>query len=173
MRPWYAKKSWWLVGLVALAVAVAVAVAVAARGGGGGRADRSPGAAEIFQVGQTATTSKFDVTLNGVQDPFVPTNEFEAATEGQRFVAVELTMLNTSDEEQVISTLVNFEVFDQEGRDYDIARAGVDLPGLDATLQPGEQRRGFAVFEVPAGATDLSLRVKGSPTAAGSVFAIS
>jgi hypothetical protein len=124
----------------------------------------------VFAVGDTAHTGDFDVTLHTVEDPFVPTNEFETPAAGQRLVAVEMTFANTSDENLPLSTLLGFEVKDSENRAWNITIAGTDLPQIDGDVPPGEARRGWAVFAVAEDATDLKLRVKGNVTATGSVF---
>lgn len=128
---------------------------------------------EVFALGQTAHTGDFDVTVHGVTDPFVPSNQFEPqAPEGLRYVAVELTMTNTSDQPLPLSTLLGAEMTDSAGRLGTYSIAGIsELPRLDsATTAPGEARRGWVVFEMPADATSLKLRVKGEITATGSLF---
>ena len=126
---------------------------------------------EVYAIGETAHTGEFDVTVHGKQDPYVSSNEFDTPPDGQRFVAVEATVTNTSDEPTGISTLVGTELLDQLDRPWSIALAGLDLPQLDAiTVAPGEARRGWVVFAVPPDATDLRIRIKGNLTANGSVF---
>lgn len=126
---------------------------------------------EVYAIGQTAHTGEFDVTVHAVQDPFTPTNEFETPQAGQRFVAVEATITNTSEEPLPFSTLAGVELIDQLDRPFSIAIAGTDLPQLDAaTVAPGEARRGWIVFDVPPDATELRIRIKGNLTANGSVF---
>lgn len=182
LRPWYRKKRWWLLAIVV----VIVAASIAASGGddddnardpdpsaetpGGGR---SEGGQEVYAVGQTAHTGDFDVTLHTVEDPYVSSNQFDRPSEGNRFVAVELTVTNTSDEQQPLSTLLGAEVTDSLSRPWDVALAGLDLPQLDGMVPAGESRRGWIVFEVPNDATGLRLRIKGNLTATGSLFALS
>jgi Domain of unknown function (DUF4352) len=185
MRPWYQKKRWWIVGGV---VAVIVIAAVAGAGGSeddGGTATDEPasdapsageteGGQDVYAIGETANTGDFDVTVHAVEDPFVPTNEFEVPAEGQRFVGVEATVTNTSDQPLPFSTLAGVELFDQADRPWAVALAGTDRPQLDApTVAPGEARRGWVVFSVPPDATELTLRVKGNLTATGSLFQLS
>lgn len=174
LRAWFKKKRF-IIPLVLVAI---IGISVAACGGSDDEksenADEPAGVGsgenEVFALGQAAHTGDFDVTLNTVQDPFVPTNEFETPPAGQRFVAVELTLTNTSDERLPLSTLLGFELKDSQDRPWDITLAGLDLPQLDGEVPAGDSRKGWAVFAVAEDAADLTLRVKGSLTAAGSVF---
>lgn len=131
---------------------------------------------EVFKVGDTAHTGDFDVTVHSVRDPYSPANEFDLKpAAGKRFVAVEMTMTNTSDKPLPLSTAIGVEVLDQADRLGTFSLAGAsELPRLDApTVAPGEPRRGWYVAEVAQDATGLKLRVKGNVTATGSVFALS
>jgi hypothetical protein len=176
MRPWYAKKRWWLAGAVVLIIVIVV--------GGSLNKDKDddrgrdePAAAsesdvEVFSLGQTAHTGDFDVTVHAATDPFTPSNPAEPAPQpGNHYVAVDMTMANTSDEPLTVSTLAMTELVDSSDRAWPVAIAGVDLPRLDAmNVGPGQTRRGWVVFEVGADATDLRVRVQGNLTATGSLF---
>jgi hypothetical protein len=123
-------------------------------------------------VGDTDTTSGLAVTLVGFLDPYTSTNPFDVPGEGNRHVAVELSIQNTTDQRQTFSSILGLELVDDLGRGWNIAFAGVDLPGIDFDLEPGEIRRGWAVFDIPIDARGLTLIVKGSLTASGTRFAL-
>jgi len=135
-------------------------------------AGSSAGDQEVYAVGEWAHTSGFDVTVHQVQDPYVPTNEFETPQPGHRYVAVEVELRNTSDGMQTFSSLLGAEVTDSMNRPWDIGFAGFDLPQIDGDVPPGGARRGWMVFEVAEDSTELILRIKGSLTATGSLFAL-
>ena len=124
-------------------------------------------------VGTTGNTSGFDVTLLQYVDQWQSTNQFETPSPGMRFVAVELDMVNTREEVQPFSTLLGLELIDSLGQRWNVALAGVDLPRLDGDVAPGSNIRGWQVFEVPADATGLRLKVQGSITASGIEFQLS
>jgi hypothetical protein len=124
-------------------------------------------------VGTTGNTSGFDVTLLQYVDQWQSTNQFEAPSAGMRFVAVELDMVNTRDEVLPFSTMLGLELIDSLGQRWNIAFAGFDLPRLDGEVAPGSNIRGWQVFEVPADATGLRLKVEGSITASGIEFQLS
>jgi hypothetical protein len=126
-----------------------------------------------LMVGSTDNTSGFDVTLLQYVDQWQSTNQFETPSAGMRYVAVELNIVNTHDEVQPFSTLLGLELIDSLGQRWNIALAGSDLPRLDTDVAPGSNVRGWQVFEVPADAAGLRLKVQGSMTASGIEFQLS
>jgi hypothetical protein len=134
--------------------------------------DDAPSGQDVLPLGETGSTGDFDVTVNEVQDPYESTNEFEEPDAGERFVAVELTVANTSDESQIMSTLASMEMTDSDSRRWEVAFAGFDLPQIEGDVPANETRRGWVVFGVSDEASGLTLRVKGSFSATGSVFAL-
>lgn len=123
-------------------------------------------------IGGTDTTSGFQVTLIAVTDPWVSTSEFEHPSAGNRYVAVELSMVNTTADTQTFSSLLGLEVVDSLGQHWRPTFAGVNLPQVDGTLAPGAMIRGSQVFEVPVASTGLALVVTGSLTATGITFTL-
>jgi hypothetical protein len=196
MRPWYRKKRFWALGIVAVIVIAALAgssggddtsktatdapTPTTIAGSSGSTAAVSPTATSaktgsgqtVYTLGQQAHTGDLDVTLNTVKDPYASTNQFDKPSAGQRFVAVEVTVKNTGKSAVTVSSLLFAEVTDSQSRPWRIALAGLDLPQLDGQVQPGDSRRGWMVFGVDQDATGLRMRLKGSLTATGSVFGL-
>jgi hypothetical protein len=128
---------------------------------------------EVYAVGDTAHTDVFDVTVNQVVDPWTSGNQFETPAAGHRFVAIEASLVNTEgDELETWSSILGAEMTDSQGRSWDVALAGMDLPQLDGDVGRNQTRRGWVVFEVANDAAGLQLRLKGSLTATGSLFQI-
>jgi hypothetical protein len=127
---------------------------------------------DVYAVGDTAHTADLDVTVHTVQDPYQPTNEFETPQQGNRFVAVEAELTNSTDEPITWSSIAGAELTDEQNRPYTVALAGTDLPQLDGDVPARGARRGWVAFEVPEDATGLQLRIKGSLTAEGSLFGL-
>jgi hypothetical protein len=136
-------------------------------------AEDSGGGQDVYAVGETATSSDLGVTLVTVQDPYESGNEFDVPQPGNRFVAAEVELTNDSDEPITWSSIMGAELTDSQNRPWTVALAGLDLPQLDGDVPAGGARRGWMVFEVPQDATGLQLRIKGSLTAAGSLFDLS
>lgn len=170
-----------LVACLALAAVAIIAVVVVSASSDDDEAD-SPGITESSQgaaaaegedtyaVGETAKTADLRVTVNTVEDPFVPTNEFDNPPEGQRFVGVEMTIDNAGDESAAFSSFGSVEVVDAENQAWDVAFTTSDQPSIDGDIPAGATRKGWLYLSVGEDATDLQLRVKGSFTANGAVF---
>ena len=57
-----------------------------------------------------------------------------------------------------MSTLMCLELQDSSNQNYSIAITAEDFPELDGDVAAGASRRGVAVFEVPQGASGLTLK---------------
>jgi hypothetical protein len=134
-------------------------------------ATTEPPSQNIYSIGDTAHTSVFDVTVHQVVSPWQSTNQFETPQAGRHFVAVEASLTNTEgDELETWSSLLGAELTDTQGRPWEVAFAGTELPSLDGDVGRGMTRRGWVVFEVADDASGLLLRLKGELTATGSLF---
>ena len=124
-------------------------------------------------ISSTGTTGDLAVTLDSFEDPVSQTDGLIDPDAGNRFVAAELTLTNTSDETQTFSTLLLVELIDSMDRSWDVSILGVsDRPSIDGDIPAGESRRGWVGFEVPADASGFRLHVKGNITADGTTFTI-
>lgn len=129
--------------------------------------------AATLGVGGTDTTGDFSVTLHGFEDPVVNTDGISEPKPGNKFVAVELTITNTSNEPQPFSTLLAVELLDSQNQQWDVSVFGVsDRSSLDGDVPAGESRRGWIAFETPAASTGFRLQVKGNLTASGITFTL-
>ena len=128
--------------------------------------------AKTYKIGQTAKTSDFKVTVFGIQEPWVSTNQFDTPDPGTHYVAVDVQLKNTESEQQTFSSLLGYHLLDSKNRQYDVGFGCIGLePGApEGEMPPKLPIRGFVCFQVPDGSTKLKLRVQGSITAAGSLF---
>lgn len=109
-----------------------------------------------FAKGETAQFGdKFSVKVNSVERNFSP-GQYYTSNEGKEYIVLNLTVKNTSDKSQYLTTL-DFKVLDN----------GMTKPGnfapasnkLDSgELEAGAETTGNLVYEVTAGATDLKLQ---------------
>jgi hypothetical protein len=132
-----------------------------------------PAPAAAYKVGDTAKTSNDQVTVYGVKDPQAPVNQFSTPSPGNHFVSVDVQVTNTQTDQQAFSSLFAFHLLDSQNRQYGETLAGFSPSAPEGQIASGQSIRGFVVFEVPDGTTGLKLRVQGSLTAAGAVFALS
>ena len=116
-------------------------------------------AVKPFQVGETANNGKIAITLNKVRYATVideQDNEFLTAesTAGKEYAIVDVTLENLeNDKTQSMSSLLMFEMRDEEGYGYDLdfmASVALDKKcDCDGDLLPRKKMRGEIPFEVP------------------------
>ncbi|GGS70893.1 hypothetical protein GCM10010156_32160 [Planobispora rosea] len=118
-------------------------------------------AAQVAEVGETVTVNGFQsgvqvaVTVNRVVDNATPTNEFLKPKDGNRYVAVELTLNNTGTVVYTDSPLIGGVLIDAEGQQHQPTFAevkeGTSFGGA-VNIAQGDSRKGVIVFEVPSAA---------------------
>ncbi len=104
-----------------------------------------------FVVGDIINTSEWgdDWTIT-VHSVHFPTGEGWRPKDGQRFVMLDLEVVNASDEAQTLSSILAYALKDASNYEYDnwiTSAAPGEVPGGD--FAPGEAKRGPIVFQVP------------------------
>ena len=123
---------------------------------------------ETFKVGDTIQTKDFKITVNKVETS--EGGEFVKPKDGNEFIKVDITIENTSKEEQNISSMIMFKVVDKDGRSYNQAIVEDQNGQLDGKVAPGRKMTGEYVVEVPKGATGLQLEFDSSLLNSGQVI---
>ncbi|NBO56267.1 MAG: DUF4352 domain-containing protein [Actinobacteria bacterium] len=113
---------------------------------------------QIFRVGDLVEIGEWRIRVHKVTDPLQSSNEFIGPSDGNRWVAADLEVTNLSNSGAVMSTLMCLELQDSSNQNYSIAITAEDFPELDGDVAAGASRRGVAVFEVPQGASGLTLK---------------
>jgi hypothetical protein len=167
-------------GVAAVALIVIVVVALAAAGAHHiakslTNITAPPAAsAHLWQVGQTAPTSGWQVTVYGVRDPATgPVGAIAPEPRaGDRFVAVDVQVANPGSQAVTFASFVYIHLFDAANRVYDEELIGPLSPGPpEGSVTAHSAIRGWVTFEVPSSAPGpLRLRIQGSIDAAGAVF---
>ncbi|HLS35811.1 MAG TPA: DUF4352 domain-containing protein [Bacillota bacterium] len=102
---------------------------------------------EDLQVGDTVNFDGLEITLNEVRNE--PGGEFDEPDE-DLFVVANLTVENTTDEEETVSSILNVELRDDEGYTYSTTILMDGTKGqLDGSVEPGGTLRGEIPFDVP------------------------
>jgi hypothetical protein len=169
------KMRWTVLGVVAVIIIIIVA---AGSGGGSSKkaatTPRAPSApTAVYKVGDTATTSGWQVTVYGAKDPWTSTNQFDSAAPSSRYVQVDVQVVNTKSSQEIFSSLMAFKLLDSANHSYTEALVSTQPGAPDGTVPAHGALRGFVTFEIPTSSTGLVLQVQGSLTAAGSEFALS
>jgi len=113
--------------------------------------------ASTFGVGDTAEVGNYLVTLNEVTEP--EGDQFNKPKEGSRFIVADVTIENTSDQTQNVSSLLQGKLKDSTGQEYSLSLTAVvasDGKAPDGELLPGEKLRGQFGYEVPTDAEGLT-----------------
>ncbi|MDQ6949092.1 MAG: DUF4352 domain-containing protein [Actinomycetota bacterium] len=127
----------------------------------------------IYNVGDTASTGDFKVTVYDFKNPQPPAKEFNTPKAGMHYVSVDVQITNPdSTKQRLFSSLLGFHLLDAQNHQYDEDLSAASLtPGPpEGEVAAGQSVRGFTAFEVPDGVSWLRLRVQGGITAAGAVF---
>lgn len=113
---------------------------------------------EVFAVGDLVELGDWQVRVHGVTDPVESTNSVITPAPGTRWVAVDAEVTNTGSEPETVSSLVCFEIVDDQNRSYTMTITGEEGPAPpDGEVAPGASRRGTMTYEVPADAAGLRL----------------
>ncbi|MCL2606043.1 MAG: DUF4352 domain-containing protein [Coriobacteriia bacterium] len=115
---------------------------------------------EIFSVGDTVEAGNFRVTVNSVRTD--TGEDFFGPDEGNEFFYVDMSIENISDDEQTISSILMFTIFDEDGRQLDQALFADTQGSLDGTIAPTRTLTGEYAVEAPEGATGLELQFEGA-----------
>lgn len=112
-------------------------------------------AATTYAVGDVVAIGDWQVTVNSVRR--VPADDFNTPDEGNIYIAVDMTVENTSAEAGAFSSLMQLTLKDAEGYSYD-QEIFLDLQGIaEGEMAPGEKSRGEVGYQVPEAATGLML----------------
>jgi len=108
---------------------------------------------QYFKIGERVKMGELAITVNGVRES--QGTEFETPKEGHKFVIVDATIENLSEESVGISSLLMFKMADADGYNYGPALFTEVRGQLDGELGPGRKMRGEVAFEVPKDAKGL------------------
>lgn len=93
-------------------------------------------------------TSGWFLTVNK-PELYEPTNYFDEASEGNKYISIEATYENTSSLKNSFST-ERLKLRDTENHIYDPYWLGVKEPSLDSSdLEPGGTIKGYITYEIP------------------------
>lgn len=118
-------------------------------------------------VGETVTVDGASITINSAEtvdqvDDMV--NTAANLEEGKKYVVIDMTIANDSDEELKISSMVSFELKNGDGRKQDY-KFPVGTDGqMDGDIAPGDKLSGQLVYMADA---DGELDLKVTPVAIG------
>ncbi len=159
-----------VLGAVGVVVLLVIIVVAAASNSSDKSTSTTAPSGPIHNVGDTARSSDFDVTVYGFTDPVVESG-ISTASPGQHLVSVDLQVTNRASAQQSFSSLLGLHLVDAQNRQFNETIADVTPGPPDGEVAPDGSIRGNVVFAVPDGTPGpLMLKAQGSPTAAGALF---
>lgn len=123
---------------------------------------------KTFKVGDTIQTNDFKIKVNKVS--VSNGTEFSKPQKGNEFVKVDVTVENTSKDEQNISSMLMFKVVDKDGRSCNQAIVDNQKGQLDGKIAPGRKMTGEYIVEAPKGEKGLELQFDSSLVSNGQVI---
>ncbi len=121
-----------------------------------------------FQVGDIVSIGDSVLTVLGWEN--VEPNDFVKPEEGKKFLVVDVTVENKSDQPEAISTLIQMSIKDSSGQKYDVdlmAQTASGGTSVDGELAAGEKVRGDVGFQVPVDANGLQFEFDASVFGSG------
>lgn len=108
--------------------------------------EQVPQETKVSSIGDTIKLNELNITLHGVRTS--QGNEF-FKPEYAKFLIVDLTIENASNEAQTISTLLQMSLQDSEAYQYNVSLFTEVKGSLDGELGIGRKVRGEVAFDVP------------------------
>ena len=128
-------------------------------------------AATTFEVGDIIEIGNLGLIVNEVSFP--AGDDFTQPDAGNKFIAVDLSITNNTNESQAISSLLQMNLKDGTGQLYDvdlISQVASGGTSPDGELAPGETLRGQVAYQIPVDAQDLVFVFDGDVFGSGKVF---
>lgn len=124
--------------------------------------EKTPEAAEeekdTFGIGETAEMNDVQVTMTNYEESVG--SEYNKPTDGNVFVIAEFEIVNNSDSELSVSSMMSFEAYaDDYSLNYSLG-ALLEKDGenqLDGTVAPGKKMKGIIGYEVPEDWANLEI----------------
>lgn len=97
----------------------------------------------------------WQITLNSVET--LPGQGEDQPKAGDQYLLLDVTLVNVSNDEQVVSASLNFTLRDSDGREIEMTIVGFgDLPP-SGKVEPEQKIRGTLAYEVPLAQHDFVL----------------
>lgn len=107
-----------------------------------------------FVVGDIVETEDLRITFVSA-NPYTSDNQFIQPKEGYEYWKFEFAFENISDEDQSVSSMLNWECYADDTM-TDQTWIG-DENGLDGTLSPGRKTQGSVYFEIPVDSQSIEI----------------
>ncbi|MEJ7652266.1 MAG: DUF4352 domain-containing protein [Chloroflexia bacterium] len=138
---------------------------------GENKAAQKPSGPQNFKVGSLINVGDITMVVLGWEEP--KGDEFNKPEAGNKFVAVDLVIVNKGQSAQNLSSLLQMLLKDPTGQQYQpdlLAGSATGVSSLDGTVLPGERLRGTIGFQPPKKAKNLTFVFDAEVFGEGKVF---
>lgn len=127
------------------------------------------GAVDSYKLGQRAPSGDLVFIVHGFEDPYTSPNQFSTPKSGNRFLAVDVEVINKKVEQQSWSSALGAEVILKDRQTYTGTFAITAPPAPEGEIPAKFSKRGLIPFEVPVDAQVRYVRLKGNLTSNGAL----
>ncbi len=119
---------------------------------------------KTFKIGDSVKAGNLIFTVNSTRTD--AGGEFIKPDEGKIYYIIDVTVENTGDEPESVSSLMMFKLIDSDGYNYSVTFGPETKGQLDGEVSTGKKMRGELVYEIPENSSGLELQI--DPTVFGS-----
>jgi hypothetical protein len=119
---------------------------------------------ETFKIGDSVKAGNLIFTVNSTRTD--AGGEFIKPDEGKIYYIIDVTVENTGDEPESVSSLMMFKLIDSDGYNYSVTFGPETQGQVDGEISAGRKLRGELVYEIPEDTEGLELEI--DPTVFGS-----
>ena len=155
--------------LTVLGVFIILVITISAIGGGSKKVGETPGQitqekVTEYKIGDQIKIGNSIVTVNEIE--FSDGGAYTKPVAGNEWLNLNITIENTSNTQQGVTTLGQMFIRDGEGNSYQVAVTNKSLEnpgfGLDGSIIAKSKRTGWVGFEIKKGATGLKFQYNAS-----------
>ncbi|HOJ49101.1 MAG TPA: DUF4352 domain-containing protein [Bacillota bacterium] len=119
---------------------------------------------ETYEIGDSVKAGNLIFTVNSTRTD--AGGDFIKPKDGYIYYIIDVTVENTGDKSESVSSLMMFKLFDSQGYNYTITIGPETQGSVNGEISAGRKLRGELAFEIPKDATGLELQI--DPTLFGS-----
>lgn len=115
------------------------------------------------KIDKTVKVGDVEYTISSIK--FTKGGDLFGANEENIYLMIDMTVKNSTDEEQPLSSIMMFDLKDGSGKEYDISLIGSanleeeKIEMIDGSVAAKAERRGGIVYEIPENTTGLTLTI--------------
>ena len=123
---------------------------------------------EVYEIGDSVKAGNLIFTVNSTR--IDEGGDFIKPKDGYIYYIIDVTVENTGDKSESVSSLMMFKLFDSDGYNYNITIGPETKGSVDGEISSGRKLRGELAFEIPQDAEGLELEIDPSIFGSGQII---